>query len=290
MAGPITNFVGVLGWPLEKTLSPAIHNVAFRRLGFDWIYLAFPVPPELLGEAVAGLRALGAIGANVTIPHKESVIEHLDQISGDAAAIGAVNTIQRVGDRLIGHNTDVDGFGEFIAGDAGISVSGSTALVLGAGGAARAVVKALDDLGAAEITIVARRSEQGSALTELVGRARAEVIDWDKGADAAAAAGIVVNATPLGGADENPLAGVEWRPGQAVVDLVYSPPSTPLVEAARRAGADAWGGLGMLIRQAAASFQVWTGQDPPLETMSAAALHAIGPSGSTRPPGVPKKD
>lgn len=289
MAGPVQNFAGVLGWPLTRTLSPAIHTAAFRRLGFDWAYLSFPVPPDLLPQAVGGLRALGAVGANVTIPHKETVIAHLDQLSGDAAAIGAVNTIQRLGDRLIGHNTDVDGFREFIAGDAGINVSGSRALVLGAGGAARAVVKALDDLDAAEIVIAARSSERGTALTQLVGRARATVADWDQAGPLASEAVIVVNATPLGGEGEDPIPDAVWHPGQVVVDLVYSPPTTPLVEAARAAGADAWGGLGMLVRQAAASFQIWTGQDPPLETMSAAAVHAIGPSGSTRPSGVPKK-
>ena len=289
MAGPVQNFAGVLGWPLTRTLSPAIHTAAFRRLGFDWAYLSFPVPPDLLPQAVGGLRALGAVGANVTIPHKETVIAHLDQLSGDAAAIGAVNTIQRLGDRLIGHNTDVDGFREFIAGDAGINVSGSRALVLGTGGTARAVVKALDDLDAAEIVIAARSSERGTALTHLVGRAHATVADWDQAATLASDAVIVVNATPLGGDGEDPVPDAIWHPGQVIVDLVYSPPATPLVEAARAAGADAWGGLGMLVRQAAASFQIWTGQDPPLETMSAAAVHAIGPSGSTRPSGVPKK-
>ena len=290
MAGGVQNFVGVLGWPLTHTLSPTIHNAAFRRLGFDWAYLAFPVPPEQLEQAIGGLRALGAIGANVTIPHKETVIAHLDQLSGDAAAIGAVNTIQRIGDRLIGHNTDVDGFREFMGGDAGIRVAGLSAVVLGAGGAARAVVKALDDLGAASITIVARSSERGAALTELVGRASASVESWSLATELAGQADVVVNATPLGGHGDDPVPNAAWHPGQAVVDLVYSPPSTPLVEAARRAGADAWGGLGMLVRQAAASFQVWTGQDPPLEVMSAAAVHAIGPSGSTRTSGLPKKD
>jgi shikimate dehydrogenase len=290
MAGTIQNFAGVLGWPLDHTLSPAIHSAAFRRLGFDWAYLTFPVPPERLGAAVEGLRALNAIGANVTIPHKEAVIEYLDQTSGDAAAIGAVNTIQRVGDTLIGHNTDVDGFREFVAGDAGIRVDGRPALVLGAGGAARAVVKALDDLGAAEIVIAARSSDRGNALTELVGRARARVEPWDDAAALAAESFLIVNATPLGGGGENPLEQAAWRPDQVLIDLVYSPPTTPLAAAARAAGAPAWGGLGMLVRQAAASFQIWTGQDPPLETMSAAAVHAIGPSSSTRPSGMPKKE
>jgi shikimate dehydrogenase len=290
MAGPIQNFAGVLGWPLERTLSPTIQNAAFRRLGFDWTYFAFPVPPAQLGAAVGGLRALGAIGANVTIPHKETVIEFLDEVSGDASAIGAVNTIQRSGDSLIGHNTDIDGFREFVSGDAGIAVSGARALVLGAGGAARAVVKALDDLGATEIAIVARSSERGGPLTELVGKARARVESWDDRLALARDAVVVVNATPLGTEGSDPLEGAVWGQGQSVVDLVYTPPTTPLVVAARAAGADAWGGVGMLVRQAASSFQIWTGQDPPLETMSAAAVHAIGPSGSTRPHMVPKKD
>jgi shikimate dehydrogenase len=152
------------------------------------------------------------------------------------------------------------------------------------------VVKALDDLGAGSIAVVARSSERGAALTELVGRARATVEPWERATELATNAALVVNATPIGSDGDDPVAGATWRPGQAVVDLVYSPPSTPLVDAARAAGADAWGGLGMLVRQAAASFQVWTGQDPPLEVMSAAAVHAIGPSHSTRPTGLPKKD
>src|SRR5687768_12321490 len=107
---PAENFVGILGWPLEHTLSPAIHSAAFRQAQLDWVYLAWPVEPEDLGDAINGLRALGALGANVTMPHKESVMDHLDELSGDARSVGAVNTIQRIGSRLVGHNTDVDGF------------------------------------------------------------------------------------------------------------------------------------------------------------------------------------
>ena len=288
--GSVQNFLGVLGWPLQTTLSPAIHNAAFRRLGFDWAYFSFPVPPEELEQAVGGLRTLGAIGANVTIPHKETVVAYLDQLSGDAAAIGAVNTIQRIGDRLVGHNTDVDGFREFVAGDAGIKVAGCNTAVLGAGGAARAVVKALDDLGAGSIAICSRTTERGSPVAELVGSASASVHPWEEAAGLVADAALVVNATPLGADGVDPVAGAAWHPGQAVIDLVYSPPSTPFVEAARAGGAEAWGGLGMLVRQAAASFRLWTGQDPPMEVMSAAAVHAIGPSHSTRPHRLPKSE
>lgn len=277
-----TNFVGVLGWPLEYSLSPAIHAAAFRHMRMDWIYLAWPVPPESLAAAVTGLRALGALGANVTMPHKETIIEHLDEISGDARAVGAVNTVQRIGDRLVGHNTDVDGFREFLSGDAGVDASGATALVLGSGGAARAVVKALDDLGVEGISIAARDADRGAKLVELAGRDIATVRSWDDAAAVAAGMDIIVNATPLGTRDGDPLPSVAWGPQHVVVDLVYDPPTTELVERARAGGARAWGGVGMLVRQAASSFQIWTGQDPPIETMSAAAIHSIGGHGKTR--------
>ncbi len=270
-----SSFVGILGWPLEHTLSPVVHNVGFRRLALDWTYLTWPVEPTLLADAVRGLRALGARGANVTMPHKEAVIEHLDELSGDAREVGAVNTIQRLGDRLIGHNTDVDGFSEFLAGDAGVDVRGRRALVLGSGGAARAVVRALDALGTEEIAIAARRAEKADPVAALARRAPARAEEWSNAPKLAAEADIVVNATPLGAAGEHPLPEVSFHTGQCVVDLIYVPPSTPLVDAARAGGAQAWGGLGMLVRQAAASFTIWTGQAAPLEAMSAAAIHAI---------------
>ncbi|MDQ3646317.1 MAG: shikimate dehydrogenase [Actinomycetota bacterium] len=288
------HITGVLGWPLEHTLSPAIHNAAFRHLGLDWIYLPFPVRPELLADSVRGLVALGAMGANVTMPHKESIIPLLHDISGDARAVGAVNTLQRIGDRLIGHNTDVDGFREFLVGDAGVRIEGKRALVLGSGGAARAVVKALDDLGASKIVIAARDPGRGSSLVRLVRPGTARVEPWDRGEAIARESDVIVNATPLGTRSANPLPGVRFGPGQAVIDLVYTPPSTALVEAARAGGADGWGGLGMLVHQAAASFRIWTGQDPPIEAMSAAAVHSIGSralgAGSTVPRRVPKDE
>lgn len=267
-------FVGILGWPLEHTLSPVIHNVAFRRTSLDWTYLSWPVEPEMLADAVRGLRALGAAGANVTMPHKESVIEHLDEMSGDAREVGAVNTIQRLGPRLIGHNTDVDGFSEFLAGDAGFDAQGKRALVLGSGGAARAVVKALDNLGATHVTVAARDPERGESVAGLARPAAAA--EWADAGRLVSETDLVVNATPLGMSGETVLEGAAFTPHHCVVDLIYSPPSTPLVDAARAAGAQAWGGLGMLVRQAAASFTIWTGQAAPLEAMSAAAVHAIG--------------
>lgn len=270
-----SHFAGVLGWPLEHTMSPLIQNVAIKRLDLDWVYLAFPVPPEGLRAAVEGLRALGAIGANVTMPHKETVIEHLDDLSGDARSVGAVNTIQSVGDKLIGHNTDVDGFTSFVTDDAGLDLTGASCLVLGAGGAARAVVRALDGLDAARVSIAARRDEQANELTALTSSAIAETVPWDDVGGRTPEFDLVVNSTPVGMAGERLLADATFRPGQAVVDLIYDPPATPLVEAARAAGAAGWGGLGMLVHQAAASLRIWSGQEPPVEAMSMAAMHAL---------------
>ena len=275
-------FAGVIGWPLEATLSPAIHNAAFRRLGLDWVYLALPVPPERLEDAVRGLRALGALGANVTIPHKETSIRFLDDLSGDARAIGAVNTIQRVGPRLVGHNTDIDGFKEFVVGDAGIAIDGRSVLVLGAGGAARAIVKAAADLGAASI-VVAARDEVAAQQVAGLAPDRALSVAWGS-IDPDHSGDVVVNATPL----DDPAPQLRWGAGRVAIDLRYGPPVTPFMERARRHGAEAWGGVGMLVRQAAASFKIWTGQDPPIAVMSAAAVHAIGSSGSTRAQSLPK--
>lgn len=265
--------LGVLGWPLEHSLSPVIHHAAFRRLDLDWVYLPFPVEPERLADAITGLRALGAIGANVTMPHKETVIRYLDDLSSDARSIGAVNTIQRLGDRLIGHNTDVDGFAAFLADDAGLDVSGSRCLVLGAGGAARAVVRALDMSGAAQVCVSARRPDQADGVTALAGRT--ERTDWATVAERVPEFDLVVNATPLGMNEEDLLLDATFGEGQAIVDLIYDPPMTPLVERARSAGAAGWGGLGMLVHQAAASLRIWSGQEAPIEAMSVAAMHAV---------------
>ena len=274
-----SHFVGVLGWPLEVTLSPLMHNVAFRRLGLDWIYLRWPVPPEGLADAVRGLRALGAEGANVTMPHKRAIVEHLDSLDGDAVATGAVNTVQRRGDQLVGHNTDVVGFSEFLVEDAGFEPDGTKALVLGAGGAARAVVKALADLELAGITVAARSSDHAGDVAALArdgSSATTEVLSWKKMAGRVAQVDLVVNATPVGMRGEPLLANAAFNSNQCVVDLIYSPPTTPLIEHARASGATGWGGLGMLVRQAAASFAIWTGQQAPLDAMSAAAIRGIG--------------
>lgn len=269
-----SRFAGVLGWPLEHTLSPAIQNAAARATGLDLVYLAFPTPPESLSDAVAGLRALGAVGANVTMPHKETIVPLLDSLSSDAAVISAVNTVVSGPSGLEGHNTDVGGLEAFLTEDAGFSATGAEVLVIGGGGAARAALRAAENMGAAHVLVAARDEDKAAGIASLA--EIAEPTPWDQAALRVLEADLVVNATPVGMAGEDLLPEASFRSGQTVVDLIYSPPSTPFLEQARRAGADAWGGLGMLIHQAALSFSLWTGVEPPLEAMSAAAIHALG--------------
>jgi shikimate dehydrogenase len=263
----------VLGWPLNSTLSPVIHRAAFGALGIPWTYLAWPMLPERLAAAIEGLRALGAVGANVTMPHKEPVIVLLDEVSAEARSLGAVNTISRVGETLVGHNTDVAGFSASLQ-QSGVDMLGRSALVLGAGGAARAVVRALDQMGANDISVCARRPEAAVAVTGLADNVNA--VAWERREESAKTAALVVNATPLSAVGGDPLSGARFRPGQVVVDLVYVPAETELLRRARAEGAQAVGGLGMLIHQAAASLRIWTGLEPPLEAMERATMPSGG--------------
>lgn len=254
-----------------------MHNAAFRALGLDWAYLAFDVEPGQVPGVLTGMRSLGIEGLSVTIPHKEAVAAGVDRLSPLAEAVGAVNTVVREpGGTLRGENTDGPGFLRALRDDEGFDPAGCRSLVVGAGGAARAVVKVLADAGAAEIVVVNRtaaRAESVAALAGSLGRVGTQ-------ADVAGA-DLVVNATPFGMAGSDlaralPLDPAHLGPGQLVVDLVPNPSLTPLVEAARAAGAVAVNGLGMVVHQAAIAFRLWTGQDPPVAVMSAAALVQLG--------------
>ena len=267
--GPDTRLAAVIGSPVRHSRSPAIHNAAFRALGLDWVYLAFEVAPGEVADAVEGMRALGIGGLSVTIPHKEAAAAVVDELSVTAKALGAANTIVVHADGvLFGENTDAVGFLASLA-DAGVDPRGRRCVVRGAGGGARAVVWALAVAGADEVVVVpgrdASRAVGTAALAGVVGR----VGD----ASDVPAAGIVVNATPLGMASspaELPFDPELLGPGQVVVDLVPSP-TTPLLEAATSRGALAVNGLGMLVHQAALAFQLWTGVEAPLDVMRAAA-------------------
>ena len=269
-----TRTVGIIGWPVSHSLSPAIHNAAFAALGLDWTYVPLPVHPLHLFAALTGLGAMGFAGANVTMPHKAAVADLIDDLSEDARRLHAVNTIVSDGERLRGENTDAPGFERFLRMDAGVDPSGRAALILGAGGAGRACALALARLGVASITVAAREparvADVAAAVEDLDADVRAVVFD-----DAMTVrADLIVNATPLGTRHETvpvPVLG----PGTVVVDLLYQPSVTPLLNRARAEGASAFGGLGLLLHQAALSFEIWTGQQPPLDVMSAAALAAI---------------
>ena len=278
-----SSIVGLIGWPVGHSVSPAMHNAAFAALDLPWCYVPLPVAPEpaaRIGEAVRGLRALGLRGANVTVPHKQAVTPYLDELTAAAQAIGAVNTIIVQDDgRLVGDNTDAPGFVADLR-DHGVDPTGQRMLVLGAGGSARAIVYGLAAAGARTITIanrtLARAEELAAALQPdfpaIPLAACAMPADL---AHYATQSDLVVNCTSLG---MTPNAeGLPWQPDlpfcadQTVYDLVYNPRRTRLLAQAERDGARAIGGIGMLIWQGAIAFERWTGQQPPVEIMRAAS-------------------
>jgi len=272
-ASGATKTVGVIGWPVAGSLSPAIHNAAFAALGLDWVYVPLPVPPGGLRDALAGLGPLGFAGANVTMPHKTESAELIEDLSEDAERLQAVNTIL-VGERGVqGHNTDAPGFDRFLRRDAGYDPAGKTALVYGAGGAARACALALARAGLADLHVVVRDVARADGIRRALEGFDTRLRFTPFGANPDVRASLVVNATPLGSnGEELPLPPL--GPEDLVVDLLYRPAVTPLQASARAAGASWFGGLGLLLHQAALSFELWTGREPPLEVMSAAALAA----------------
>ncbi len=269
--GGRTRLAGVIGWPVSGSLSPVIHNAAFQALGLDWAYVPLPVRPGRLAQAVAGLQALGFAGANVTMPHKTEAARAVDRLTDDARLLDAVNTIVVGVDAVEGANTDAPGFERFLRLDAGFDARGRRALVFGAGGAARACALALGRAGLAELVVAIREPERGIDLVRLARELPLEVRIVPIAEAGREIADLVVNATPLGRAGESlPLPPL--GPGVLVVDLLYRPAVTPLLAAARDAGAPGYGGIGLLLHQAALSFELWTGQEPPMSVMSAAAI------------------
>ena len=274
--------------PAGHSVSPAMHNAALAALAIDARYEALDVPPERLGEAVADLRRPEVAGANVTIPHKRAVMPWLDVLSADARAVGAVNTITVDGGRLVGDNTDGAGFLRGLA-ELGVAPRGASCVVLGAGGAARAVAHALLRSGA-RVALHNRGRRRAEALARaLAGAGTVTVLAAGELAGAVAAADLLVQATPVGmegtAPGASPLApGVLPRAG-AVIDLVYRPPETPLLAAARAAGLRTQSGLPMLLHQGALAFERWFGVAPPLDVMRRAALEALASSERGPAPG-----
>lgn len=250
-----------------------MHNAAFKDLDMDWVYLPFGPTPGDLESAIRGLAAAGVRGMNVTMPHKVPAMAVMDVLAPSAQRVGALNTIEVRGGELIGHNTDGDGLVRFLERDVGVAPAGARAVVIGAGGSARAVVSAFGAAGVAHLCVLARDPAKAEALRPLAAGVEFEAVDLAEAGTRVAQASVIINATPIGQANEAPVIPVEAIDRSAVlVDLVYRPPVTPLIQAARSRGAVAHSGLGMLLHQAALSFEIWTGVGASLEAMSAAAL------------------
>lgn len=279
-----TGLVALLGHPVQHSLSPLMHNAAFAASGQDLVYLAFDVKSNDLAAALAGLKALGFRGANVTVPHKETVIPYLDAVDQVAARIGAVNTIVNEDRCLKGYNTDGSGFLRSL-GEAGFDPVGKRVVILGAGGAARAVAFTLA-AGRASLVLANRTPERARELAgALAGAGRPAPVVYRLG-DAGMrpeveAADLVINTTSLGmwpRVEETPLPPDWFRPGQWVYDLVYNPLETKFLASARRRGCLVISGLDMLLYQGAAAFTLWTGREAPVAIMDRVLRKAIGVS------------
>ena len=281
----MTLLAGIFGYPIGHSISPAMHNAAFRQSGIDAVYEAWETRPEDLAAGVAALREDGYLGANVTVPHKQAVMEYLDEIDDLAARIGAVNTIVNRDGRLVGSNTDALGFINSLQSEAGVSAAGLDVALIGAGGAARAAAYALADERAGALAIANRTVERAESLSAEIRRAGVQtaafgIADPDF-LSACERADLIVNSTSVGmlhgpAEGRSPIPASAIPPGCVVYDMVYNPPNTPLLTDAKKAGARSVGGLPMLVYQGAAAWTRWTGREAPIETMFDAAKEALG--------------
>lgn len=250
----------IVGDPVGSSLSPALHNAAFRELGMDSSYIAYRVPPGELAEAVGALREAGISGYNVTIPHKVGIMDHLDRLDEACSLAGAANTVEDRGGTLRGYNTDIDGFIEPLA-SRGTDLKGIRVLIAGTGGAARAAVAGLAREGAGRLDILSRSAQRARDLAGFAGSLGLGAGPAAPGQDASGY-DLLVNATPAGtggGPPALPTAGL--GPGAVVYDMVYMPARTQLLRAALEAGASAVYGRQMLLAQAVRSFRIWHGRD-----------------------------
>ncbi|WP_141266215.1 shikimate dehydrogenase [Thermodesulfovibrio sp. Kuro-1] len=259
-----TKIIGIFGDPIEHTLSPLIHNEAFSYLGLDYCYVAFNVKKDKLKEATEAIRALNIRGVNITVPHKETVIQYIDEVSDEAKNIGAVNTILNNEGILKGFNTDVNGFILSLK-DEGISIKNKNFLILGAGGAAKAIVYGILKEGG-KVYIYNRTPPKALAIKEKFKKfGFIEIVEMDK--SVTEKIDVIVNATSLGlkKDDPMPLNPELIKPEHVYCDIVY--PETPLMREAEQIGCKVVGGIGMLLWQAAFAFKIWTEVEAPIEIM-----------------------
>jgi len=280
----MTKFVGLIGYKLKHSISPQFQQAAFDYLGLDIRYEVWETAKDELPKVVEGIRDPSKLGANVTIPYKEAVLPLLDDVDNDARRIGAVNTIVNRGDKLIGYNTDASGFMRALRDDGAFSPRNKRVVLLGAGGVARAVGFALVDAGVKKLVILNRTQSRGEALAWDLKVSDAEVValSWKDGKTLTALGEceLLVNGTSVGmkdsaGEGRSPI-GIGLIPKRALVyDVVYNPIETPLLAAAKKAGARTLGGLPMLVHQGAASFELWTGKSAPIDIMMRVAKRAL---------------
>ena len=257
----------LVGDPVGSSLSPAMHNAAFRELGMDHSYIAYRVPPGELDVAVGALREAGIIGYNVTIPHKVGIMDHLDGVDEVCSLVGAANTISDKDGSLRGYNTDVDGFLEPLRDE---DLRGARVLLVGTGGAARAVTAGLAKAGVGLLTVSSRSVQRASDMAEFAGRLGLEAHATGPEPDPSGH-DLVVNATPAGSGGGPPAVRTGGLgPGMLVYDMVYAPPRTQLLRAALAVGARAIYGSRMLLAQAVRSFQIWHGRDDARASMERA--------------------
>lgn len=275
-----TSIYGIFGHPVEHTFSPGMHNAAFATIGLDGCYVPFAVRPEDLGSAVKAIVALGLCGLNITVPHKEKVIPFLDELTDDARLIGAVNTVEVRDGRLIGHNTDGKGFLRSLREETGLRPKGKTFLMVGSGGASRAVCFSLALAGAGTIVL----HDIDAVKAQKLGRdlrtgtaARVTVVNAESLGQYAPGADCIINATPLGlkKADPLPIPRELVRKGHLVCDLVYNPTKTRLLAMARSRGAETLSGIGMLLYQGVIAFEIWTGRKAPVSVMKNALVRQM---------------
>ncbi len=271
--------VGVIGDPVKHSLSPVILNAAFSKAKIDWVYTAFETPEAQLENAIEGVRALGIAGLSVTMPHKSKICSLLDGVSDSAKTLEAVNCVVNDGGELKGHNTDGDGFLDALDHDSGMDAAEKKILVIGAGGSARSIIHSLGKAGAEDIAVINRSKAKGLDAADLAGPA-GRYLEESEFSVVATEADLIINATPIGmsqAQDEKkfPIEPALLSKGQLAVDLIYHPISTPWLEALKSRGVEAYGGLSMLIFQAARAFKLWTGEQAPVAAMRKAALKEI---------------
>ena len=273
-----TRLAAVIGSPVSHSLSPLLLNTAFEATDSDWVYVALEVEQLRVPDAFAGIRALGIAGVSVTMPNKEAAAACADSLTPDAEMLGAVNCIVNLDGHLVGHNTDGAGFVAALGAELMFDPADRRCVVLGAGGSARSIALALVRANASEVVIVNRtpeRAERAVALLGTIGRAVAP----DDADEVLRAADLIVNATSVGmgtpSVDDVPFDVSLIREGQVVVDIVYRPLRTPLLEAAAARGAHTANGVSMLVHQAAIQFELWTGRAAPVAAMTAAVADKL---------------